>query len=71
MYAWAEAYAPQLGWVAFDPAQNVCPGPSYVRVAVGFDGQGAAACRGSYTGALDEAVSVALRIEQSQSQSQN
>lgn len=71
MFAWAEAYAPNLGWVAFDPVHDLCPGPSYVRVAVGFDSQGAAPYRGAYTGAFEEAVTAAVRIEQSQSQNQN
>ena len=63
MFAWAEAVAPKLGWVAFDAVHDLCPNASYVRVAVGLDATGAAPFRGSHSGA-DETVTAALRIEQ-------
>ena len=71
LFAWAEAYAPNLGWVAFDPVHDLCPGPDYVRLAVGFDSQGAAPHRGTFTGAFEESVKAAVRIDQSNKQSQN
>jgi transglutaminase-like putative cysteine protease len=30
-HAWAEAHIPGLGWVGFDPANNMCPDDRYVR----------------------------------------
>ena len=36
-HAWAGAYVPDLGWVAFDPANGMCATDAYVRVAVGLD----------------------------------
>jgi transglutaminase-like putative cysteine protease len=69
-HAWAESYAPDLGWVAFDAANNVCADERYVRVAVGFDYQGAAPARAARAGFGDDAVSVSLEIGEAQSQSQ-
>ena len=69
--AWAEAVAPGLGWVAFDPVHDLCPNADYVRVAVGFDALSGAPFRGAHSGAGDEAVTARIRIEQAAGQSQN
>jgi transglutaminase-like putative cysteine protease len=69
MFAWAEAVAPGLGWVAFDAVHDICPSEGYVRVAVGFDALGAAPFRGSHSGG-DESVTAALRVEQAMGQGQ-
>ncbi len=36
-HAWAEAHVQGLGWVGFDPANQICPNEKYVRVAIGLD----------------------------------
>ncbi len=36
-HAWAEAYVPGLGWVAFDASNGISPDERYVRMAVGRD----------------------------------
>jgi transglutaminase-like putative cysteine protease len=73
-HAWAEAYVPDLGWVAFDAANDTCTNEHYIRVAVGFDYQSAAPVRGARAGFGKETMNVSLRIgeahRQSQSQSQ-
>jgi transglutaminase-like putative cysteine protease len=74
-HAWAEAYVPDLGWVAFDATNDTCTNENYVRVAVGFDYQSAAPIRGARAGFGSEKLSVSLSIApsaqwQSQSQSQ-
>ena len=71
LFAWAEAEAPVLGWVAFDPVHNQCADDRYVRVAVGFDGQGAAPFRVAQSGGGGETVDAAVMIEQAAGQSQN
>jgi len=63
-HAWAEAYVPDLGWVAFDPAKCVCPTDAYVRVAVGLDALGAAPVRGTRYGAGAETLAVAIKVDQ-------
>lgn len=35
--AWAEAWVTGLGWVGFDPANDVYPTEAYIRVSVGLD----------------------------------
>ena len=71
LFAWAEVAAPVLGWVAFDPVHNQCADDRYVRVAVGFDSQGASPFRVSQSGSGGETVAAELRIEQAFGQSQN
>jgi transglutaminase-like putative cysteine protease len=63
-HAWAEAFVPDLGWVAFDPANRVCPTDAYVRVAVGLDALGAIPVRGTRYGTGEEKLAVAIRVDQ-------
>jgi transglutaminase-like putative cysteine protease len=70
-HAWAEAYVPDLGWVAFDPANGTCTTDAYVRVAVGLDYLGAAPVRGTRYGGGAEALSVQILVDQSLRQPQN
>jgi transglutaminase-like putative cysteine protease len=63
-HAWAEAFIPDLGWVAFDPTNGVCVTEAHVRVAVGLDYLGAAPVRGSRSGGGTETLAVAVHIEQ-------
>jgi transglutaminase-like putative cysteine protease len=70
-HAWAEAYVPELGWVAFDAANGFCPTDAYVRVAVGLDHLGAAPLRGTRYGGGGEALSVKVLVDQAAWQTQN
>jgi transglutaminase-like putative cysteine protease len=75
-HAWAEAYVPSVGWIAFDTANGLCATDAHVRVAVGLDYLGAAPVRGTRHGGgsetLDVAVNVSARaFSQSQSQTQS
>lgn len=63
-HAWAEAYVPDLGWVAFDPANGFCPTDAHVRVAVGLDYLGAAPVRGTRLGAGGETLAIAIKVNQ-------
>jgi transglutaminase-like putative cysteine protease len=69
--AWAEAYVPELGWIAFDPANGMCATDAYVRVAVGLDCLGAAPLRGTRYGGVGEVRTVKLQVEQAARQQQN
>jgi transglutaminase-like putative cysteine protease len=62
---------PDLGWVAFDAANDTCTNEHYVRVAIGFDGQSAAPIRGARAGYGSETLNVSLRIGEVRRQSQN
>jgi len=70
-HAWAEAFVPALGWVAFDPANGICATDAHVRVAAGLDYLGAAPVRGSRTGGGRERLAVTVRVAQSTWQAQS
>jgi transglutaminase-like putative cysteine protease len=70
-HAWAEAFVPDLGWVAFDPANGICATDAHVRVAVGLDYLGAAPLRGTRYGGAGEVLSVKVRVDQAAQQTQN
>src|SRR5262249_41703089 len=70
-HAWAEAYLPDLGWVAFDPANGISTTDAHVRVAIGLDYLGAAPVRGVRFGGAGESLAVNVHIDQSGRQTQN
>ncbi len=70
-HAWAEAYLPEQGWVAFDPANGISATDAHIRVATALDSLGAAPVRGLRFGGTGEKLSVAVLVDQSQRQSQN
>ncbi len=70
-HAWVEAHVPDLGWVAFDPANGISATDAYVRVAVGLDYLGASPVRGSRVGGAGEALNVAVAVAQSRQQIQD
>lgn len=37
MHAWAEAYVPEVGWVGFDPTNNLIANTSHIKIAHGKD----------------------------------
>jgi transglutaminase-like putative cysteine protease len=71
LFAWAEAEAPGLGWIAFDSVHKVCADARYVRVAVGFDALGAAPFRLGHSGGGEAQVDAQVRVAQASGQVQN
>lgn len=69
-HAWAEAFVPGLGWIAFDAANGICATDAHVRIAVGLDYLGAAPVRGTRYGGSGETLSVNVHVNQTQRQSQ-
>jgi transglutaminase-like putative cysteine protease len=63
-HAWAEAHVQGLGWVGFDPANQICPNEKYVRVAVGLDYRDAAPISGIRHGSGAETLDVQVKVEQ-------
>ena len=63
-HAWAEAHITSLGWVGFDVSNGVSPDARYVRVATGLDYREAAPISGLRIGDGDEAMHVALQVQQ-------
>ena len=70
-HAWVEAYVADLGWVAFDPANGICAGDAYVRVATGLDYGEAAPIVGARRGGGDEQMDVTVQVSQIARRSQN
>ena len=70
-HAWAEAFVPDLGWVAFDPANGMCATDAYARVAVGLDHLGAAPVRGMRYGGGTETLAVNIHVDQASRQTQS
>lgn len=69
-HAWAEAKVEGLGWIGFDPTNNICPTEAYLRVAVGLDYLGAAPVRGSRYGGGTEVLDVKLKAADAVGQAQ-
>lgn len=63
-HAWAEAWIDNLGWVGFDPANNLCPNDHYVRLACGLDAASAAPIRGTRRGGTNETLDVIVEVQQ-------
>jgi transglutaminase-like putative cysteine protease len=70
-HAWAEAFVPGLGWIAFDTANGICATDAHVRVAVGLDYLGAAPVRGMRYGGSGETLLVNVHVDQAARQTQN
>lgn len=70
-HAWAEAFVDGLGWVGFDPTNNMCPDDAYIRVAIGLDYRDAAPLSGSRAGGGTESLFVGVTVSQAQTQSQS
>ena len=70
-HAWAEALVPDLGWIAFDPANGRCATASYLRVAVGLDYRDASPIRGARRGGGSEVLSVTVDAADAMRQAQN
>jgi transglutaminase-like putative cysteine protease len=69
-HAWVEAYVPDLGWVGFDPTNDLCVTDQHIRVAIGLDHLGAAPVRGAHYGGGPEALAVKLVVAQAAWQTQ-
>ncbi len=61
-HGWADAWVEGLGWIGFDPTLRLSPEEHHVRVAVGFDAQGAAPVAGTRMGEGDERLDVAVSV---------
>jgi transglutaminase-like putative cysteine protease len=70
-HAWAEALVPDLGWVAFDPANGICTTDAYLRVAVGLDYADAAPIRGARRGGGEETMHVQVHAAEAIRQRQS
>lgn len=63
-HAWVEAFLPQLGWVGFDPTNNLLAHTRHVRTALGRDYADVPPTRGVYRGRTESELSVAVKVLQ-------
>jgi transglutaminase-like putative cysteine protease len=63
-HAWAEAYDPELGWIAFDPTNGICADDAYVRVACGLDYRDAAPFSGTVAGGGAQEMKVTVDVRE-------
>jgi transglutaminase-like putative cysteine protease len=61
-HAWVEAYLGELGWVAFDPTNNLEGCDRHVRVALGRDYADVPPTRGVYKGEAESELSVLVTV---------
>jgi transglutaminase-like putative cysteine protease len=61
-HAWVEAYLPELGWVGFDPTNNLIAGERHIRTAIGRDYADVPPTRGVFKGLAQSELSVGVQI---------
>jgi transglutaminase-like putative cysteine protease len=63
-HAWVEALLPTLGWIGFDPTNNILAGERHIRVAVGRDYSDVPPTKGVYKGAAESELKVEVHIKE-------
>lgn len=61
-HAWVEAYLPDLGWVGFDPTNNLIVGNRHIRVCIANDYASASPSRGVFKGDATTELSVQVQV---------
>ena len=64
-HAWVEVLVPKLGWVAFDPTNNLIADDRHIRVALGRDYADVPPTRGVYKGEATSELSVSVTVSPS------
>jgi transglutaminase-like putative cysteine protease len=65
-HAWIEAFLPGIGWVGFDPTNNLIAGERHIRTAIGRDYFDVPPTKGVFSGHSSSELSVAVRVTPSQ-----
>jgi transglutaminase-like putative cysteine protease len=65
-HAWVEAFLPELGWVGFDPTNNLVARDRHIRTAIGRDYADVPPTHGVYRGRTKSELTVAVRVEPSE-----
>jgi transglutaminase-like putative cysteine protease len=61
-HAWAESWIEDVGWIAFDITNEICPADAHVRLAVGPDYTFCAPIRGMRRGGGEENMDVQVSV---------
>lgn len=62
-HAWVSVWVPELGWVDFDPTNDLCPGEEHVTVAFGRDFSDVTPLRGVILGGGQHQLDVSVDVE--------
>ena len=66
-HAWVEALLPGLGWIGFDPTNNLLAGERHIRTAIGRDYADVPPTRGIFKGAAKSELAVSVQVALSDS----
>ncbi len=61
-HAWLQAWLPELGWIGFDPTNNLLQGERHIEVALGREYSDVPPTRGVYKGNAGSELAVTVRI---------
>jgi transglutaminase-like putative cysteine protease len=61
-HAWVEALLPQIGWVGFDPTNNLIVGGRHIRTAIGRDYSDVSPTVGTMKGSAETDLQVRVRV---------
>lgn len=65
-HAWVEAWLPTMGWIGFDPTNDIMAGERHIRVAVGRDYADVPPTRGTYKGGADSELAISVSVQPTQ-----
>jgi len=63
-HAWIDAFLPHLGWVGFDPTNDLLAHESHIRTALGRDYDDVPPTRGVYRGRTSNELRVAVQVNE-------
>jgi len=61
-HAWVEALLPGMGWVGFDPTNNLIAGERHIRTAIGRDYADVPPTKGIFKGNSESQLTVSVRV---------
>jgi transglutaminase-like putative cysteine protease len=65
-HAWMEAYLPSMGWIGFDPTNDILAAERHIRVAVGRDYADVPPTRGTYKGGGTSELAISVSVQPTQ-----
>ncbi|HEX3673289.1 MAG TPA: transglutaminase family protein [Rhizomicrobium sp.] len=65
-HAWVEAWLPSMGWIGFDPTNDILAGERHIRVAVGRDYADVPPTRGTFKGGAESELAISVSVQPTQ-----
>ncbi|HVP86374.1 MAG TPA: transglutaminase family protein [Rhizomicrobium sp.] len=65
-HAWVEVWLPSLGWIGFDPTNNLLVTDRHIRASVGRDYADVPPTRGTFKGGAETELGIAVSVEPTQ-----